>query len=311
MRQRPRHSSRAGRHQDHVIASLEAMLGQLRQWDDFRRFHRDMAQLLRDQEELTRNAAEVGPPYANQGTQGSLPAGIRRSESADRTAARAGAAIGSHRAGDGAGSGPVAAKRSDGCRNRVRRPGRGAAPRHRRRNAIRGQPAQDNRIGQLAQGHKQILQDLQEVLDVLANRRQQELARLVKKLRETEVDLATLRRQQEGLRKQIQHSARRHRRPNSKRSPAARSFCWQQARPLGPPARTPAGRPGGAAPPTRPPDKWTAPARRLREAIRPAPRNRPRPPKRAWKKPPGNSRPADSKPRPSWPWSNWPGWRTP
>ena len=36
------------------------MLGQLRQWEDYRRFHRDVAQLLRQQEELARNAAEMG-----------------------------------------------------------------------------------------------------------------------------------------------------------------------------------------------------------------------------------------------------------
>ena len=59
---RRRHAGRAGRGgaQDQVIASLEAMLDQLRQWDDYRRFHRDVAQLLREQEELARGAAEVG-----------------------------------------------------------------------------------------------------------------------------------------------------------------------------------------------------------------------------------------------------------
>ena len=52
--------ARAGEHQDQVIAVLQSMLGQLNQWDGYRRFHRDLAQLLRDQEELARQSAELG-----------------------------------------------------------------------------------------------------------------------------------------------------------------------------------------------------------------------------------------------------------
>ena len=50
-----------GQAQDEVIAALEAMLGQLKQWDDYRRFHRDLAQLLRDQEELAAAGGRTGP----------------------------------------------------------------------------------------------------------------------------------------------------------------------------------------------------------------------------------------------------------
>ncbi len=48
----------AGGRQDRVIAALEAMLGRLSQWDGGRRFRRDLEQLLRDQEELTRQTAD-------------------------------------------------------------------------------------------------------------------------------------------------------------------------------------------------------------------------------------------------------------
>ena len=52
--------SGAGKGQDQVIAALEAMLGRLNRWDGYRRFHRELSQLLRDQEELARQAAELG-----------------------------------------------------------------------------------------------------------------------------------------------------------------------------------------------------------------------------------------------------------
>ena len=49
-----------GQHQDRVIETLQSLLGQLNQWDNYRRFHRDVAQLLRDQEEVARRSGEVG-----------------------------------------------------------------------------------------------------------------------------------------------------------------------------------------------------------------------------------------------------------
>lgn len=199
---------RAGRHQDQVIVSLEAMLGQLRQWDDYRRFHRDVAQLLRDQEELTRNAADVGrrtltmelkdlSPQESADLKVLTGRQLELARRLDRIEQEMEQALGQLRQSD-----PMAAQTVSDALDESRRLAIGAAMRS------AGSQLQENRIGQLAQAYKQVLQDLQEVLDVLANRRQQELARLVKKLRETEADLGALRQQQEGLRKQIQSSAK-------------------------------------------------------------------------------------------------------
>jgi len=49
----------AAGHQDAVAAAVEQLLGQLGQWDIVRRLQRDLAQLLRDQEELGRRTAEL------------------------------------------------------------------------------------------------------------------------------------------------------------------------------------------------------------------------------------------------------------
>ena len=53
------HLAGAGEHEQQVIASLEGLLARLRQWDDYRRFHREVVQLLHDQEETARNTAAL------------------------------------------------------------------------------------------------------------------------------------------------------------------------------------------------------------------------------------------------------------
>ncbi|MHC4180599.1 MAG: hypothetical protein ACYSWU_24130, partial [Planctomycetota bacterium] len=50
----------AGKHQDEVIASLERLLEQLAEWDKYRRFHREISQLLREQRELRSHTGQLG-----------------------------------------------------------------------------------------------------------------------------------------------------------------------------------------------------------------------------------------------------------
>ncbi len=63
----------AAKHQDAIIQSLEKLLGELSQWDRFRAFHRDIAQLSREQEELARRCVELGQRTLGKDLQ-SLPA---------------------------------------------------------------------------------------------------------------------------------------------------------------------------------------------------------------------------------------------
>lgn len=49
----------AGRHQDAVIAALERMIGELSQWDRFRRFPQELGQLLHEQEETARRTRDL------------------------------------------------------------------------------------------------------------------------------------------------------------------------------------------------------------------------------------------------------------
>ena len=58
-------------------------------------------------------------------------------------------------------------------------------------------------MGQAVERQEKVGRELDELLDILSNRRETELGRLVKKLREAEAELSDLRKQQAGLKKKI------------------------------------------------------------------------------------------------------------
>jgi chromosome segregation ATPase len=65
---------------------------------------------------------------------------------------------------------------------------------------------ENNRLGQSLDRQKVIDAKLDELLDILSDRREQELSRLLKKLRAAEDDLAVLRQQQQGLQRKIRNA---------------------------------------------------------------------------------------------------------
>ncbi len=70
-----------------------------------------------------------------------------------------------------------------------------------------GEAVGGNRIGQALTQQAAVSRGLDEMVDILSNRREQELSRLVQKLRESERELDTLRRDQAGLRKQLKQAS--------------------------------------------------------------------------------------------------------
>jgi hypothetical protein len=194
--------------QDQVIASLEGLMGELAQWDGFRRFSRDVGQLLRDQEQLTRETAEAGRETITQELNDLTPQQqadlkklaqrqtelARRLEETERQMRQS--------QSDMENDEPLsAASISD-------------ALEHARRKSISGQmrssgqSVERNQVGQAAVGQQQAASDLQEMLDILSHRKEHELSQLVKKLKEAEQELSALRKQQEGLRKKILEAAK-------------------------------------------------------------------------------------------------------
>jgi hypothetical protein len=196
----------AGKHQDQVIASLEQMLAQLSRWDNYRRFHREIGQLLREQEELSRRGTELGrrtltkdvknlPPQEMADLKIAAQQQLEMARRLDHIQQDMDETASQLRESD-----PMAAETLSDALHRARQL------------TITGQmrsaadALESNRMGQAMDRQKQVVQNLQEILDILANRREPELTRLVKKLREAEADLAQMARQEEGLRKRMEEA---------------------------------------------------------------------------------------------------------
>ncbi len=204
--------------QDTIIAALERQIRRLGRWDSYRRLHRDLAQLLRDQEDAAHRTAEVGRRTLTRDLRDLVPqdvadlhaAAARQLELArllDRVLQEAEQGVAELRKSD-----PLAADFVADALDEARRL------------AISGQMRDvgaeigQNQIGQAAAAQKQITQNLQQVLDILANRHENELDRLVKKLRGVDADLAALEQRQTDLQQQIEANA------GEKQSEAARQL---------------------------------------------------------------------------------------
>jgi Domain of unknown function (DUF4175) len=201
--------SAAGKAQDEVIGSLERMLGELAEWDNYRRFHRDIGQLRQDQEHVAGDTATLGRQTLSKDVkdldvqqQADLAKlGLRQAELArrfDKIRERMEQMAASLRESD-----PLAAEAIADALAQARQ--QGVAGRLREA----GTNVERNQIGQAAARQSQAIEDLKDLMDTLANRRETELSRLVKKLRQAEQKLAELSRQQQGLRKQIRDAAKK------------------------------------------------------------------------------------------------------
>ncbi len=199
--------SAVGQNQDQVIASLENMLTDLGQWDNYRRFAREVAQLQRDQEEISRATSQIGQKTLGRDLKdldAQQQADLRKlanlegdlSRRLEKTQQQMGQMSGDIKQSDPLSSATIA----DGLH-------------HAQERAISGQMRQasgrleNNQLGQAQQQQAKIVKDLEDLASILSNRREQELTRLVKQLREAERELERLRTQQGGLRKQIAAAA--------------------------------------------------------------------------------------------------------
>jgi hypothetical protein len=201
------HLTSAGEHQQQVIASLEGLLAGLRQWDDYRRFHRELAQLLRDQEEAARNTTALGRLTVGRDLKELTPEQsadlrvmaerqfelARRETRLEEEMERTAAAL--------AASDPLAAGTLTDAVAEARRLAIAADM------SAAGGKIRNNGLGLAPADQQRVLQNLQEVLDILANNRRQELARLVRKLGEVDKDLDALGKRQEGLRRKLDENA--------------------------------------------------------------------------------------------------------
>jgi hypothetical protein len=206
----------AGEHQDQVVASLEGMIDELRQWDNYRRFAREVAQLQSAQQEIARAVKEIAPQTLGREMKdldAQQQADLRklahdqaelsrRLEKTQQQMAQMAAALEA--------SDPLAAAAiADGLHHAQQR---GISGKMRQSSDRIGQ----NQLAQAASDQAQVARDLDEMAGILSNRREQELARLVEQLREAEAQMAQARARQAGLRKQMQEAAAQPESPQRK-----------------------------------------------------------------------------------------------
>ncbi|MCC6126167.1 MAG: hypothetical protein IT426_14490 [Pirellulales bacterium] len=214
--------------QEQVVAALERLLAQLKQSEGYRRFHRELSLLLRDQEETERRTGEVGKRTLTKPLVELPPQDVadlrilaaRQGEHArtlDRILQAMRQAAEELRRDD-----PVAADTLSDALEEASRMAIGGSMR------AGGEYLRQNQLGQAAASQKEIIRQLQEVLDILANRRNRELDRLVKKLREAAADIDAIAKEQAELHRAMEKNAQNP--PDAGAKQAWRRLAEEQAR---------------------------------------------------------------------------------
>jgi len=197
----------AGRDQDAVASALERLLGDLAEWNSFRGLARELGQVRRDLADVQQATKDLGAHTLTQDLHDLSPqqqADLKKlsqrqvdlARQFDKLQGRLEQVSGQLRASD-----PLAADSLSDALDVARR----QAPSGMMRDA--GESLAANRIGQALDQQTASGKALDEMLDILSNRREQELSRLVAKLREAESQLSALRQEEEGLRKKLREAA--------------------------------------------------------------------------------------------------------
>lgn len=198
----------AGQDQDQVIARLEELLGDLSQWDTYRRFSREVSRIRQDQ-----TGVEQATEQIRLDTLGKAAADLTTQERADLKRL-------AERQAELADRFEQIKNRMEQMRQELQQADPAAAETladaldAARRGAIAGgmressRDIESNRVGQSLDRQKRIGNDLQEVLDTLANRREHELKRRLEKLDEAADDLKGLLKKQKQLADEMERAAK-------------------------------------------------------------------------------------------------------
>jgi hypothetical protein len=197
----------AGQNQDEVVRSLERMLSELGQWDNYRRFAREIAQLQQSQGEITAATKALGEKTLGRDQKdldSQQQADLKKLSSAQIELSRR-----LEKTQQQMAEMSESLKQSDPLSGAAIADGLHQAQQRGISNQMRTSSRQleQNQLGQAAQQQARIAKDLDDLLATLSNRREQQLSRLVEQLRDAERELARLTQQQRGLRKQIKSLA--------------------------------------------------------------------------------------------------------
>jgi hypothetical protein len=201
--------SQARKHQEEVKATLEGLLKQLEPWTSTREVTGEATSLLQDQRKLGEQTEELAKK---------VPAGVPREEltnpalkaelqKAEEQQQRLGERTGrlldklDRLAGERQAQDPETAKALSEAAKR----GKEQATAERMQEAA--QSLRDNQLAKAANRQRASAQALEDVVGALQERREEDLDRLAKKIREAEDKLAELAERQERLRKKVQEAA--------------------------------------------------------------------------------------------------------
>ena len=197
----------AGKEQDNVVARLESLLGELSQWDSFSRLAREVSQIRVDEEKLTRDTealqlktAAATNPDAADNRAAARQLAQRQLEIArrfDKLQTRMEDLLARLRVSD-----PLVAATLADALDAGRRFAIGGQMR-----SVAGELG-EQRLGQAGQTQQQILVNLKELVDLLASRRDKELARGVKSLAETAGELSALSERHQQLHNELSAAAK-------------------------------------------------------------------------------------------------------
>lgn len=198
----------AGQSQDTVIQSLESLLSELGQWNNYRQFAQEIADVRREQHELAEQTSELGRRTLTRGVED-----LTAQELADLNKLAQQQQELAHRF-ERVMQGMREMRDELESEDPLTADTLGDALEQSRKRSVSGQMSnagrqvQQNQVGQAVAMQRQLDEDLQELMDVLSNRRENELSRLVKKLREAEQQLEQLRKEHDGLRKKAEAAAK-------------------------------------------------------------------------------------------------------
>lgn len=194
----------AGRGQDEVIRTLEELLGELSQWDSYRRFAREIGRIRRDQQAVLAESEQLRLSTLGQRPEDLSPqskADLKRQAERQAELARQldkvlGRMLQTRR--DLTDSEPLAAEMLDDALDLAR----SAAITGRMRES--GRQIEANQLGQAVETQQQIQRHLQDLLNSLANRREQEMSRRLEGLDQAAEELQQLRTELESVRQRLE-----------------------------------------------------------------------------------------------------------
>jgi len=197
----------AGARQDETIDKLKTLVDSLAKWDNYRRIGREVNQIRRNQEKVAAETSRQREQVEGKTTSELTPqqrADLKKIAQQQLELARNFDKLQNRMdqmQQQLAGSDPLAAETIADALDAARRTGLSGQMRK------SGRELQKNRVGQSADTQKQIDRKLQDVLDVLANRREHELDRRLRKLQEAASQLGEVQQKQRSLRKQMEAAA--------------------------------------------------------------------------------------------------------